>query len=177
VKKLVLTLATLAISLGLGWAATAGAAPAKQVINHQFCFAARPHLCMATLHAGVNSSIVLRVNGHTAAQAITFDHGRLRIKGHPGNLCIGTERHLVEARSAHCNGGHGIRWRLIVFPGRGIGFDNVAADRADPGPRQHFLMAPQIRGAILAIGTNLRIPHIWRDCAGHCATRGSNAYA
>lgn len=144
------------------------AAHRAPVINHQFCFAARPSLCMATKHTGVNSSIVLRTNGHTRAQAIVWNNGRLLIKGHPGQ-CVGTESHSVEARSAHCNGGHGIRWRLIVFPGRGIGFDNVAADRAASGNAQHFLLATaQTRGNILAIGTNLHLPHVWRDCAGHC---------
>jgi hypothetical protein len=116
--------------------------------------------------------MTLRINGVTVAQGIVYVNRELQIKGRPGQ-CVGGDRQLLLARTAHCRGGHGVIWNRQVVRGRGVEFWNRAATRADPQHHRHYLMGPQFAGATLFLGTVTNAPRFWRDCAGHCTAPAS----
>jgi hypothetical protein len=161
-------IATILLAAASFTSITVAAQASSRPQNHQFCLSAGRHLCMAASHGTVNSAMVLRVDANNAALDITFLHGALFVNGHPG-ICVGADTHLVTAKTAHCTGGHGIIWTRHTIRNRGVEFINRAATNADPHHRPHVLLVTaQTRGNILAIGTNTRLLHVWRDCAGHC---------
>jgi len=135
-----------------------------RIPRHEFCLPARPHLCMAALHPGVNSRIVLRPPDNTRAEDIQLDFGQLRFMTLPDNMCIGRN-----ARTVHCST-PGTGWQGEVTVNSDNKFWNVAATVHDPDHRAHWLTASvPAAGRQVIVSTNWHLHHTWWDCLrGHC---------